>query len=140
MSSETGSCELSAVSLEDSDLEPESEPRRDRSGGDLVNGDSSAEILSVDSVNSLLANGSPNSGTSTEAHSGLKASALDCGVAATNGGSAGAGLCADHGSELDWFCKSEGKLICSHCAIVGSCNGHTVTPVVRRAADVRVSE
>ncbi|XP_069571320.1 B box and SPRY domain-containing protein [Brachyistius frenatus] len=46
-------------------------------------------------------------------------------------------LCVEHESELDWFCGTEKKLICSHCAIVGSCHGHTVTPVATRVTAVR---
>uniref|UniRef100_A0A667YHS5 B-box and SPRY domain containing n=1 Tax=Myripristis murdjan TaxID=586833 RepID=A0A667YHS5_9TELE len=46
-------------------------------------------------------------------------------------------LCVEHESELDWFCSTEQKLICSHCAIVGSCHGHTVTPLASRVAAVR---
>lgn len=48
-------------------------------------------------------------------------------------------LCVEHESELDWFCGTEQKLICSHCAIVGSCHGHTVTPLATRVTAVRVS-
>lgn len=48
-------------------------------------------------------------------------------------------LCVDHESELDWFCGTEQKLICSHCATVGSCQGHTVTPLATRVTRVRVS-
>ncbi|KAM8743429.1 B box and SPRY domain-containing protein [Acanthopagrus schlegelii] len=46
-------------------------------------------------------------------------------------------LCVEHESELDWFCGTEQKLICSHCAIVGSCHGHTVTPLAARVTAVR---
>ncbi|XP_071378457.1 B box and SPRY domain-containing protein [Centroberyx affinis] len=46
-------------------------------------------------------------------------------------------LCVEHESELDWFCTSEQKLICSHCAIVGSCHGHAVTPLAARVTAVR---
>uniref|UniRef100_A0A3B4ZUU5 B-box and SPRY domain containing n=1 Tax=Stegastes partitus TaxID=144197 RepID=A0A3B4ZUU5_9TELE len=46
-------------------------------------------------------------------------------------------LCVEHEAELDWFCGTEHKLICSHCAIVGSCHGHTVTPVATRVTAVR---
>ncbi|XP_061117973.1 LOW QUALITY PROTEIN: B box and SPRY domain-containing protein [Conger conger] len=67
----------------------------------------------------------------------VQASPLDREVTVTNSSSEEAGQCVDHKSDLDWFCRSEAKLICSHCAIQGSCNGHTVTPVARRAADVR---
>lgn len=48
-------------------------------------------------------------------------------------------LCVEHESELDWFCATEQKIICSHCAIVGSCHGHTVTPLATRVTTVRVS-
>ncbi|XP_058474234.1 B box and SPRY domain-containing protein [Solea solea] len=46
-------------------------------------------------------------------------------------------LCMEHETELDWFCGTEQKLICSHCAIVGSCNGHTVTPLATRVSSIR---
>ncbi|XP_061555265.1 B box and SPRY domain-containing protein [Phycodurus eques] len=45
--------------------------------------------------------------------------------------------CVEHESELDWFCGTELKLICSHCAIVGPCHGHTVTPLADRVTAVR---
>lgn len=48
-------------------------------------------------------------------------------------------LCVEHESELDWFCGTEHKLICSHCAIVGPCHGHIVTPLATRVTAVRVS-
>lgn len=47
-------------------------------------------------------------------------------------------LCVEHETELDWFCGTELKLICSHCAIVGPCHGHTVTPLATRVTAVRV--
>ncbi|KAM7392823.1 hypothetical protein PAMA_007771 [Pampus argenteus] len=46
-------------------------------------------------------------------------------------------LCVEHESELDWFCGTEQKLICSHCAIVGPCHGHTVTPLATKVTAVR---
>lgn len=48
-------------------------------------------------------------------------------------------LCVEHEAELDWFCGTEQRLICSHCAIVGPCHGHTVTPLATRVTAVRVS-
>uniref|UniRef100_A0A3Q1FB52 B-box and SPRY domain containing n=1 Tax=Acanthochromis polyacanthus TaxID=80966 RepID=A0A3Q1FB52_9TELE len=48
--------------------------------------------------------------------------------------------CVEHEAELDWFCGTEQKLICSHCAIVGSCHAHTVTPVATRNQLVDVCE
>lgn len=47
-------------------------------------------------------------------------------------------LCVEHEAELDWFCGTEQKLICSQCAIVGSCHGHTVAPLSTRVTAVRV--
>lgn len=59
---------------------------------------------------------------------------------AESGISAGEGeLCVEHEAELDWFCGTEQKLICSRCAIVGECRGHSVTPLGERVAAVRVS-
>ncbi|XP_037341265.1 B box and SPRY domain-containing protein [Pungitius pungitius] len=46
-------------------------------------------------------------------------------------------VCVEHEAELDWFCGTERKLICSHCAIVGPCHGHTVTPLATRVTAVR---
>ncbi|XP_056147080.1 B box and SPRY domain-containing protein [Lampris incognitus] len=51
--------------------------------------------------------------------------------------SGGSGYCAEHESELDSFCSSDQKLVCSHCAIVGSCHGHAVTPLAQRVTAVR---
>lgn len=48
-------------------------------------------------------------------------------------------LCVEHESELDWFCRTERKPICSHCAVVGACRGHTVTPLANRVTAIRVS-
>ncbi|KAM9793780.1 B box and SPRY domain-containing protein isoform X1 [Syngnathus typhle] len=45
--------------------------------------------------------------------------------------------CVEHECELDWFCVTELKLICSHCTIVGSCHGHSVTPLENRVTAVR---
>lgn len=59
---------------------------------------------------------------------------------AESGISAGEGeLCVEHEAELDWFCGTEQKLICSHCAIVGNCRGHSVTQLGERVTAVRVS-
>ncbi|KAM9735138.1 B box and SPRY domain-containing protein [Menidia menidia] len=46
-------------------------------------------------------------------------------------------LCVEHESELDWFCGTERKLVCGHCASVGSCHGHSVTPLASRVSAVR---
>ncbi|XP_036385363.1 B box and SPRY domain-containing protein [Megalops cyprinoides] len=140
MSSEPWNCELTAVSLRDSDSEPESEIW-DNSSSHLGNGDSNTGILSVDSRLSpggaLLMNGSRVGDSKAEEHAGTKPASGGSPVSTTDIRSEDSGLCVDHESELDWYCSSEGKLICSHCAIVGSCQGHTVTPIARRAADVR---
>lgn len=48
-------------------------------------------------------------------------------------------LCVEHESELDWFCGTEQKVVCSYCTVVGSCEGHTVTPLADRVTAVRVS-
>lgn len=46
-------------------------------------------------------------------------------------------LCVEHESELDWFCGTDQKLICVRCASVGSCQGHTVSPLAARVTAVR---
>lgn len=48
-------------------------------------------------------------------------------------------LCVEHESGLTWFCGTEQKLICSHCATVGTCQGHAVTALDNRVTAVRVS-
>lgn len=48
-------------------------------------------------------------------------------------------LCVAHEAELDWFCGTEQKLICSHCAVVGACQGHSVSRLADRVTAVRVS-
>lgn len=48
-------------------------------------------------------------------------------------------LCVEHESELDRFCGTEQKVVCSECAIVGSCQGHAVAPLADRVTAVRVS-
>lgn len=48
-------------------------------------------------------------------------------------------LCVEHESELDWYCGTEQKLICSLCVTAGSCRGHSVTPAAARVTAVRVS-
>lgn len=47
-------------------------------------------------------------------------------------------VCAEHDSELDWFCATEQKLICSRCANGGPCREHSVAPLARRVTAVRV--
>ncbi|XP_013871463.1 B box and SPRY domain-containing protein [Austrofundulus limnaeus] len=46
-------------------------------------------------------------------------------------------VCVEHESELDWFCGTEQKLICSRCATAGPCRGHAVTPLASRVTAVR---
>lgn len=48
-------------------------------------------------------------------------------------------LCAEHESELDWFCATEQKVTCARCVRGGSCQGHSVTPLAGRVSAVRVS-
>ncbi|XP_019733159.1 B box and SPRY domain-containing protein isoform X1 [Hippocampus comes] len=73
---------------------------------------------------------------------GAKAPALTAVMATTSDNESGifsgeSETCVEHESELDWFCGTELKLICSHCAIVGSCHGHSVTPLADRVTAVR---
>ncbi|XP_061589351.1 B box and SPRY domain-containing protein [Cololabis saira] len=46
-------------------------------------------------------------------------------------------LCVEHESELDWYCGTERKPICSLCATAGSCRGHSVTSLGSRVTAVR---
>lgn len=75
-----------------------------------------------------------------ERHQEVKGDSAGKATDAESGISAGESeLCVEHETELDWFCGTEQKLICSHCAIVGDCRGHSVTPLVERVTGVRVS-
>uniref|UniRef100_A0A8C7YV01 B-box and SPRY domain containing n=1 Tax=Oryzias sinensis TaxID=183150 RepID=A0A8C7YV01_9TELE len=46
-------------------------------------------------------------------------------------------LCVEHDSELDWFCGTDQKPVCSECASSGACRGHAVTPLATRVTAVR---
>ncbi|CAL1569283.1 unnamed protein product [Knipowitschia caucasica] len=46
-------------------------------------------------------------------------------------------LCEDHEAELDWFCDTEQKLVCSHCATVGPCRAHALIPLSARVSSLR---
>lgn len=48
-------------------------------------------------------------------------------------------LCVEHEAELDWFCGTEQKVVCSLCTVAGPCQGHAVTPLADRVTAVRVS-
>uniref|UniRef100_A0AAY4CEP5 B30.2/SPRY domain-containing protein n=1 Tax=Denticeps clupeoides TaxID=299321 RepID=A0AAY4CEP5_9TELE len=48
-----------------------------------------------------------------------------------------AGRCGVHGRDLDRFCGSEGKLVCSQCVAAGDCRGHSVTQLDNKATAVR---
>ncbi|KAG2466337.1 B box and SPRY domain-containing protein-like [Polypterus senegalus] len=45
--------------------------------------------------------------------------------------------CSEHRAQLDWFCWTEDRLVCSKCAITGECKGHRVTSVGERASSLR---
>ncbi|XP_045923275.1 B box and SPRY domain-containing protein [Micropterus dolomieu] len=66
---------------------------------------------------------SPTAGTTSDTESGIFSVERE--------------LCVAHESELEWFCGTEQKLICCHCATVGPCQGHTVTPLATRVTAVR---
>uniref|UniRef100_H3CUE6 B-box and SPRY domain containing n=1 Tax=Tetraodon nigroviridis TaxID=99883 RepID=H3CUE6_TETNG len=46
-------------------------------------------------------------------------------------------LCVEHEAELDWFCGTEQKVVCSLCTVAGPCQGHAVTPLADRVTAVR---
>lgn len=110
-----------------------------------------AELVTCD----LISSGSPEETAKAPAHMECEGSALSAlggaekqqvsGTAATttdteSGIFSGEGdLCVEHESELDWFCGTERKVVCLPCTVVGSCQGHTVTPLADRVAVVRVS-
>ncbi|CAB1332726.1 unnamed protein product [Coregonus sp. 'balchen'] len=132
MSAEPESCNLTPVSsLQD---DPDTEVEVTESSGNL-NMDLQQPIFSALNV------------LQNEIHSAKDVSGLSGKVAATSAVttsdsesgifSGESELCVEHESDLDWFCCSEQKLICSHCAIMGSCQGHKVTPLASRVTAVR---
>ncbi|XP_057674271.1 B box and SPRY domain-containing protein isoform X2 [Corythoichthys intestinalis] len=76
----------------------------------------------------------PNSGTKAPAAIAMMSTASD-----TESGifSAESEMCVEHEYELDCFCQTDMKVICTHCAVVGSCQGHSVTPLADRVTAVR---
>ncbi|KAL2100401.1 hypothetical protein ACEWY4_004795 [Coilia grayii] len=128
MTEDIGICDLTVVSLQDNEPEAEMEDGEtpadhqlkinSKQPEDTTNYSFSGRMDSVDE--------SGNSVTSTPANN--PKSDADPSLMK---------ICAVHDTELDWFCSSEGKLICSHCAIVGPCQGHTVTPLGTQATAVR---
>ncbi|KAM4634083.1 B box and SPRY domain-containing protein-like [Polymixia lowei] len=86
----------------------------------------------------LQQNGAPSEATPTGSNAAARATTA-ASTSDTESGifSSESEFCVEHNSELDWFCTSDQKLICSHCAIVGSCCGHSVTPLATRVTLVR---
>lgn len=126
MSEDRGICDLEVVSLQDS--EPEA---------DMEDGESPAlHQTKTDSKLEVSANHLVNRGTDNVDADGHTLSS----TYPKSETDSSTMTCVDHHADLDWFCGSEGKLICSHCAIVGPCQGHTVTLLATQASTVRVSD
>ncbi|KAL7834835.1 hypothetical protein SRHO_G00290820 [Serrasalmus rhombeus] len=119
MSAEYGLCDLAVVSLRDTEQESDSGMR-----GSSVNNSEFQADFSEDPRASASAfrysNGTVKTGSSTD-------SAVSSEVK----------LCSVHESELDRYCSTEGRLVCSICVTQGSCEGHTVTQLAERATAVR---
>lgn len=131
MTEDIGICDLTVVSLQDNEPEAEMEdgetatdhPMKTNSKlpEETSNCSFSESMDSFDDSGNSVTSTSTNNPKSDSNPSSMK-------------------VCAVHDTELDWFCGSEGKLICSHCAIVGPCQGHTVTPLGTQVTAVRVSK
>ncbi|XP_067114599.1 B box and SPRY domain-containing protein [Osmerus mordax] len=78
---------------------------------------------SKEGVTALSGASSPSAVTISDSESGIFSSESE--------------LCMEHDSELDSFCCTEQKVVCSQCPVVGSCQGHTVTRLASRATVVR---
>uniref|UniRef100_A0A4W5JIP5 B-box and SPRY domain containing n=1 Tax=Hucho hucho TaxID=62062 RepID=A0A4W5JIP5_9TELE len=131
MSAEPESCDLTPVSLRD---DPDTGVEFRESSGDF-NMDLQQPIF-------FSLNVHQHETQSAKVVSGLSRKAAATSVVTTSDSESGrfsgeSELCMEHESDLDWFCSSEQKLICLHCTIVGSCQGHTVTPLASRVTAVR---
>ncbi|XP_048876932.1 B box and SPRY domain-containing protein isoform X1 [Brienomyrus brachyistius] len=133
MGSEARKCELATVSLADNDYEaePAGIPPSHCFGSEIGQPWIS-EGQSADSV--ILANGSRRNSKTRSSVS--TADSGDDAVAQIDH-SSDMDFCEEHESKLDWYCSSEAKLVCSQCVAAGSCHGHIVTPVTRRATVIR---
>lgn len=130
MTEDRGICDLEVVSLQDS------EPEADMEGGESP----VCHPRKTDSKQpEVSANHPVNEGTDNVDTSGHAIALTSTNNPKSETDSSLIMDCVDHHADLDWFCSSEGKLICCHCAIVGSCQGHTVTPLATQASTVRVS-
>lgn len=131
MTENRGLCDLEVVSLQDSEPEAEMEDGENLACHQRKTDSKQPEVSANHPVNGRTddvdASGHAIALTSTADPKSETDSCLTMG-------------CVDHQADLDRFCISEGKLICSHCAIVGSCQGHTVTPLATQASTVRVSD
>ncbi|XP_063067297.1 B box and SPRY domain-containing protein [Engraulis encrasicolus] len=128
MTEDIGICDLTVVSLQDNEPEAEMEDGETATDHPMKTNSKLPEETSNCSFSESMDSfdGSGNSVISTSTNnpkSDSNPSSLK--------------VCAVHDTELDWFCGSEGKLICSHCAIVGPCQGHTVTPLGTQVTAVR---
>lgn len=131
MSAEYRLCELQTVSLHVSDLE--SDPRLD-------DPPKQEDQRNVSETGGLLSysNRTVNKESATEpVNRPVESDVSDAGSLPASGE---VKLCSAHGSALELYCSTEGKLACSKCVSDGFCHGHTVTKLVTRAAVVRVSK
>ncbi|XP_072549153.1 B box and SPRY domain-containing protein [Salminus brasiliensis] len=126
MSADYGLCDLAVVSLRDTEQESDSGLRGD---DEHNNNNSSVEGFQADMLSEdLRLGGSP----ACYLNGTVKASA------STDSGAPGeVKPCPVHESELDRYCNTEGRPVCSMCVTLGSCQGHTVTQLAERATTVR---
>lgn len=136
MSAELETCDLTPVPLRDEpDTEVEGKGRSENFNMDLEQPIFSALSVLQDGTHSAKEDLSLISGNKTAATLAVvTTSDSESGIFAGE-----SEHCVEHEAELGWFCSSEQKLICSQCAIVGPCQGHSVTPVASRVTTVRVS-
>ncbi|XP_066517783.1 B box and SPRY domain-containing protein [Hoplias malabaricus] len=122
MSEEYGECDLTVVSLEDSGPERDSVRGSAELNGDFKSGISKiSEDPRINTTRTFYySNGAVTAGSSTDSRAADEVR-----------------LCSVHASELDRFCVSEGRPVCSSCVSLGSCQSHTVTQLSERASAAR---
>ncbi|XP_030624703.1 B box and SPRY domain-containing protein [Chanos chanos] len=140
MSAENGFSNSVTVSLQDNDdLRTEDQKNSDynssntaaKLGGD--NQDFNVDVRPSQNMNGVLSVDSSAKLLSNSAAACPVATSLD----SLDLSSDESKLCVEHSIQLDWFCNTDGKIICSLCATVGACNGHIVTQLTNQATIIR---
>uniref|UniRef100_A0A3B1JP27 B-box and SPRY domain containing n=1 Tax=Astyanax mexicanus TaxID=7994 RepID=A0A3B1JP27_ASTMX len=133
MSADYGLCDLAVVSLRDTEQEEE-DPGLRGSQKEHNNNSRSRSSVEGSPLSDTLSEG-PWINVSPSLYS--NGSVAGASPAADSGSPAEVKLCPAHQSELDRYCNTEQRPVCSLCETLGSCQGHTVTQLTERATTVR---